>query len=278
MLINALSIDLEDWYHSTLNAELQLDRWPTYEDRIKMTTDHLLAILDEADVRATFFILGYVAEHSPDLIRKIAAAGHEIGAHGYAHRLVYRLTPEEFRQDLVRGRDAIEQAAGRRVYGYRAPYFSINKTVTWAFEILHELGFLYDSSVFPVKNTLYGYPTAPRAPYYPIAGNNFIELPLSTLRLAKINIPIAGGFYMRLYPYSFFKWGIKRVNKENLPFVFYMHPWELDPQNPSLKTTRLEHVVKTFNVKSSVRKLKAMLRDFQFAPICELLNSYPMST
>ncbi|MCP4362241.1 MAG: DUF3473 domain-containing protein [Chloroflexi bacterium] len=269
-MINALTIDLEDWYQGLTSTSQQVDRWPNFEDRVVTSTEHLLTILAEANVQATFFVLGYVADQFPELIKQVATAGHEIGLHGYYHRQVFRLTPEQFRQEMLRGRDAVEAASGQQVLGHRAPMFSINRSCLWALEILHELGFWYDSSIFPTKNMLYGFPDAPRFPYQPISQTDFIEFPLSTVHLWGMNWPIAGGFYLRLLPHAFISWGIKRLNKEGHPAVIYLHPWELDPDHPRPNPTPRERFTHYHNLHRMEAKLKALLRKHQFAPMSSL--------
>ncbi len=278
-MINALTIDLEDWYHGLTSTSKQVEKWPTYEDRIVETTQHILSLLDEVNVHATFFVLGYVANQFPELIRQVADAGHEIGLHGYFHHQVFRLTPEQFRQEMIRGREAVEAASGQQIIGHRAPMFSINGSCLWALDILHEMGFLYDSSVFPTKNMLYGYPNAPRFSYQPLSHDNFVEYPLSTVRLAGINWPIAGGFYLRFFPHAFISWGIQRLNKQGQPAIIYLHPWELDPDHPRPNPTPRERFTHYHNLHRMEAKLKALLRKHQFAPMASLLENgrFPQS-
>lgn len=271
-MLNALTIDLEDWYQGLTSTGRQVDRWPSYEDRVVESTHRLLDILAEADVKATFFVLGYVADQFPELIRQVADAGHEIGLHGHYHRPVYRLTPDEFRADVVQGREAVEKASRRRVIGYRAPMFSINRSALWALEMLREMGFRYDSSVFPTRNMLYGFPNAPRFPYRPVEDETFTEFPLSTVRVLGINWPVAGGFYLRLLPYSVLRWGLQRINQEGKPAIIYLHPWDLDAHQPRPNPTLRERFTHYYNLRRTEAKLTTLLRDFQFGPLVNLLN------
>jgi polysaccharide deacetylase family protein (PEP-CTERM system associated) len=301
-MLNALTVDLEDWYQGLTSTSQQVDRWPVFEDRVVASTERLLEILDRAGVRATFFVLGYVAEEFPGLIRQVADAGHEIGLHGYHHRQVFRLSPDQFRAEIQRGRDAVETASGQPVSGFRAPMFSINRSSLWALEVLRDLGFRYDSSVFPTRNMLYGYPDAPRLPYRPFApgvpvgpdtetegvlpssiqrqsihgelwiSSDFIEFPLSTLRLFGVNWPLAGGFYFRLLPYPVFRWGLRRLNRDGIPAIIYLHPWELDPGHPRPNPTLRERFTHYYNLKRTEAKLVALLRDFLFGPLKGLLE------
>lgn len=271
-MLNALTIDLEDWYQGLTSTSQQVDRWPDLEDRVEPSTDRILEILDRAGVRATFFVLGYVADRFPDLVRRVAAAGHEIGLHGYHHRQVFRLTPEQFRAEIERGRKAVEAASGQRIIGYRAPMFSINRSAVWALEVLRDLGFRYDSSMFPTRNMLYGFPDAPRFPHHPFENGDFVEFPLSTVRVLGVNWPVAGGFYLRLLPYAVFRWGLKRINREREPAVIYLHPWELDPDHPRPNPTLRERFTHYTNLRQTEAKLSAVLRDFSFGSLADLLE------
>lgn len=268
-MINALTIDLEDWYQGLTSTGRQVERWPQFEDRVVASTEQLLDILATAGVQATFFALGYVADQFPGLIRRVAAAGHELGLHGYYHFQATRLTPEQFREDIVAGLQAVEAAGGRRPAGYRAPMFSINQSNLWALDVLAELGFAYDSSVFPTRNRLYGFPNAPRFPYRPLPGTTFMEFPLTTLRMAGVNWPVAGGFYLRLLPYPLFREAIRRLNREGRPAILYLHPWDLDVDQPRPRPTLRERFTHYYNLRSTAGKLQALLGDFTFAPLCE---------
>ena len=269
---NAISIDLEDWYQGLTSTSQRVDDWPTYEDRVVDSTRRLLDLFDRAETKATFFVLGYVADKFPMLIRDVAEAGHEIGVHGYYHRQVSRLTPEAFREDVVRGRAAVESAGGRKTVGHRAPMFSINGSSLWALDVLHELGFRYDSSVFATKNMLYGYPDAPRFPYYPLNSADFVEFPLATVRVLGRNWPVAGGFYLRALPYPIFRRALQQINAEGKPAVIYLHPWDLDTGQPYPNPTLRERFTHYYNLRTTERKLKALLRDFEFGPLVDLLD------
>src|SRR5881296_647064 len=224
---NALTVDFEDWYQG---LEIPHTEWTGYEDRIVVTGRRLLGLLDDARVRATFFVLGHVAERHPEIVREIAAAGHEIGTHGYSHTFVYKQTPEVFREELRRAVGTLEDLSGQPVLGHRAPFFSITKDSLWAFEILAELGIRYDSSVFPVLNYRYGIPDAPRWPYEVRTRVTMLkEFPISTWQILGHNVPIAGGAYFRIYPYALTRRGLQAINRQGRPVTFYLHPWELDP-------------------------------------------------
>jgi polysaccharide deacetylase family protein (PEP-CTERM system associated) len=267
--IDVLSVDLEDWYHAF--ASVTPDRWEGFEDRIVESTGRLLDLLAQAEVRATFFVLGYVADRFPPLIEAVVDAGHEIGLHSYAHQRVSRLSPDQFRADLERGLTAVEKASGHRVVGYRAPMFSINRSGLWALEILKEMGFRYDSSIFPIQNFYYGDPDAPRFPFHPF-NDSFVEFPLSTVRLFGVNWPVAGGFYLRTLPFPFIKWGLRRINKEGQPVILYLHPWDLDPAQPRRLTTPRERVTHYHNLHKTAARLSALLKEFRFGPFVQLLE------
>jgi len=273
-VLNALSVDLEDWYQGLTSTGRQVDRWPEFEDRVADSTDRLLCLLERARLHATFFVLGYVADEFPDVVRRVADAGHEIALHGYYHRQVFRLSPDAFREDVLRGRDAVEAAGGRRPIGYRAPMFSINGSALWALEVLRDLGFRYDSSVFPTRNMLYGYPDAPRLPYRPWAGDGFVEFPLSTVRLLGVNWPLAGGFYLRALPVGLFAAGLRRLNRQGHPAILYFHPWEIDPGHPRPNPTARERLTHYYNLDRMEAKLARLFEEFDFAPLATLLAQY----
>lgn len=276
-MLNALTIDLEDWYQGLTSTGQRVDRWPSYEDRVEESAHRLLDILAQAGVKATFFVLGYVADQFPELVREVADAGHEIGLHSYHHRQVFRLTLDQFCADVARGRAAVEKASGRQVIGYRAPMFSINRSALWALEALYEMGFRYDSSVYPTRNMLYGFPNAPRFPYYPFGNDSFIEFPLSTVRILGINWPLAGGFYLRLLPYPLFKRGLQRINRGGKPAIIYLHPWDLDAGQPYPNPTLRERFTHYYNLRRTEAKLMALLRDFRFGPLADLLDDAVLS-
>jgi polysaccharide deacetylase family protein (PEP-CTERM system associated) len=268
---NALTIDFEDWYQG---LEIPQTDWAGFEDRIVPVGHRLLALLAEAGVRATFFVLGYIAERHPDMVRAIAAAGHEVGTHGYSHTLIYNQTPEVFRAELTRAVRVLEEITGRAVVSHRAPFFSITKDSLWALDILGELGIRYDSSIFPVVNYRYGIADAPRWPYeIKSAAHTLTEFPISTWQVMGKNVPIAGGAYFRIYPYAFTRQGLRAINRQGRPFVFYLHPWELDPDHPRIRLPRrIAGLTHYFNLGATERRLRRLLRDFKFAPMQEVLD------
>ena len=235
VVVNMMTIDVEDHFHASVFEDaVPRRRWDQLESRVCANADRLLSILDRANVRATFFVLGWVAERFPALIRRIASCGHEIASHGYAHKLIYEDTPDAFRADLRRAKRVIEAAAGTPVVGYRAPSYSVTARSLWALDILIEEGYEYDASIFPIHHDRYGIASSPRHAYRIWRRHGSLwEIPGSTIRLAGVNLPVAGGGYFRLLPYAWTKWGIDRVNRrEGQPVMFYLHPWEIDQRQP----------------------------------------------
>jgi polysaccharide deacetylase family protein (PEP-CTERM system associated) len=273
---NAMTIDVEDYFHvSAFESQVDHRQWGCFESRVCQNTERLLEIFREFQVRATFFVLGWVAERFPELVGRIAAEGHEVASHGYAHRLVYGQTPAEFRDDIRRARAALEAAISQAVRGYRAPSFSITARSLWALDILIEEGYAYDASIFPIHHDRYGIPGAPRHPYL-ITGKQgaLWELPASTVRFGGGNFPIGGGGFFRQLPYAWTHYGIASVNeREKKPVIFYLHPWEIDADQPRLKTTALSHFRHYRNLSKTEPRLRRLLADFRFDSIEALLAS-----
>ena len=280
---NVLTFDVEEYFHAEAFAGVvRPEDWPTFASRVVDATERLLDILDYADVRATFFVLGWVAERQPGLVQEIHARGHELACHGYSHQMISRLTPQEFAEDVKRAKKVIEDIAGTRVIGYRAPTFSVTRQTLWSLEVLMEAGFRYDSSIFPIVHDRYGIPDAPRFAHripifvnrIPIVGNGcaMAELPLSTLSVFGQRLPVAGGGYFRLLPYGLTRLAIRHLNKvERQPAVVYLHPWELDRQQPRLSVGRLTRLRHSINIDETEEKLCRLLADFRFAPAAQVL-------
>ena len=269
-MINGLTVDFEDWYQG---LEIPHTDWAGFEDRITDSGRRILAMFDEAGVRGTFFVLGAVAERHPELVREIAAAGHEVGTHGWSHTLVYKMRPETFREELKRSVALLEDLSGQRIAGHRAPFFSITRASLWAFEILAEAGLRYDSSVFPVWNYRYGIPDAPRWPYTVGDGARAVrEFPITTLRVLGRNLPVAGGAYFRIYPYALTRAALRSINRGGHPAVFYIHPWEIDPDHPRIPVPRRIAATHYANLGATASRLSRLLRDFRFAPLREVLG------
>ena len=267
---NILTIDLEDWYQG---IELMPCQWSRYEDRLEWSARSLLQILDEKNTKATFFVLGYVAEKFPGLVRDIAELGHEIGTHGYGHEFVYTLTQDQFASDLERSIDCLEQATSAPIKVYRAPYFSITAQSIWAMEILAENGIEYDSSVFPIRNYRYGIPGAPRYLHgVRTRSGSLLEIPISTTKAFNGSLSFTGGFYLRFFPYPLIKRAIQAINNEGQPAVVYLHPWELDPAHPRLSLPLRVKLTHYHNLTSTEKKLRALLDHFQFAPVMDVVE------
>ena len=264
--LHAFTVDFEDWFHG---LEIDAADRGGFESRLAVGTGRLLDLLAAAGARATFFVLGAAAESAPGLVREIAARGHEIATHGYGHGFVSRMEPAEFRADLQRSLEVLAGLVPNPVRGFRAPYFSIVRGTEWAFEILRECGIRYDSSVFPVRNYRYGVPEAPRRVHETESG--VIELPPSTWRLGGTNVPVAGGAYFRLFPYIVTHFGLGRIAAEGHPAVFYLHPWELDPEHPRIPLPRRIAWPHYLNLGSTEKRLRRLLSDFPFTTAAEVL-------
>jgi polysaccharide deacetylase family protein (PEP-CTERM system associated) len=277
-IVNAFSVDVEDWYQvSDFEDQIRLHEWDRYESRVVPNTRRVLKLLAEHGVRGTFFILTWNAERHPGLVEEIAAAGHEIATHGYGHRLVYEQGKDLYRRDLELSQQILERILGHTARGYRAPSFSVTSQSMWALDVMLESGIEYDSSIFPVQDSLYGIPGALRFPFviHSRGERELVEFPMTTARLAGRNLPLGGGAYLRLLPYAYMRWGMRRVNREGQPAVVYLHPWEIDPDQPRLKSRGKRgfstHYV---NLDSMEKKLRRLLSDFRFAPISEVLAEH----
>lgn len=269
-MLNALSVDIEDWFQvSAFETVIARDDWDGLAQRVERNSDAVLALFERAGVKGTFFTLGWVAARYPALIRRIVEAGHEIASHGWDHQRVFTLQPEEFRADLAKARAALEDAAGERVSGYRAPSFSIDARTPWAHAILAEEGYTYSSSVAPVVHDHYGWPEAPRFAFAPLPDTEFVELPVTTARLGGRTIAAGGGGFFRLLPYRFSRWAIGQVNgKEGRPAIFYFHPWEIDPDQPRVDTAPLRSKVRHYSRLSAMEgKLAKLLGAFEWGRV-----------
>ena len=246
-ILNVMSVDVEDYFQvSAFDRIVDRREWGSFESRVTTNTERLLELFDQHDVKATLFILGWVAERAPGLVRRIVASGHELASHGYGHRLTYELTPAQFREDLRRARGILEDVGGVRVSGYRAPSYSIVERSIWALDVLVEEGYEYDASIYPIRHHRYGMPSWERHVHtITRAGGPIWELPGSTIQVLGANLPIGGGGYFRLLPYGWTRRGIAHVNQvEGRPAIFYLHPWEIDAEQPRLPapaTTRFRH-------------------------------------
>lgn len=270
---NALTIDVEDYFHvAAFRREIRVEDWDHYPLRVVDSTWRVLDVLDEAGVKATFFVLGWVAMRAPGLVTEIRNRGHEVASHGFAHQLVYELGEEKFRQDVRRAKALLEDLTGEKVKGYRAPSYSITAKSLWALDVLIEEGFSYDSSIFPIYHDLYGIPDAKRFPHViERPAGSIREFPISTLGGKKYRLPVGGGGYLRLFPVTLVRRAFEYINgREKQPAVLYFHPWELDPDQPRVRTgwkSRFRHYV---NLEKTLGKVTYLVRSLPFAPMKEV--------
>lgn len=261
MPLNVFSVDVEDYFQVEAFSDV-VDRtqWNSYPCRVEANTRRILDLADRLKLRGTFFILGWVAERYPALVREIVARGHEPACHSYWHRLIYKLSPAEFREDTVRAKAVIEQAAGQPVFGYRAPSYSVTSRSLWALDILAETGFHYDSSIFPIHHDVYGIPDAPRFPFrVGTPSGELVEYPITTFRMAGgRNMPVGGGGYLRIFPFWYTRMGFHKATAENLPLIVYIHPWEVDPEQPRISgrlKSRLRHYTNLSKTETRLSRL-----------------------
>jgi polysaccharide deacetylase family protein (PEP-CTERM system associated) len=268
-LINALTVDVEDYYQVVVFQKgIDRSEWPSFESRVERNTDFLLESFAKRGAKATFFCLGCVAEKHPALIRRIAEAGHEVGSHGFGHEPIHEVTREAFRDDVRRTKLLLEDVSGAPVSGFRAPSFSIRKDTLWALDDLLDAGYAYDSSIFPIGRPDYGIPSAPREPHRAPtpAGRTIVELPLTVASFLGRAIPVSGGGYFRMFPFAITRWGFAKANREGRPGVFYMHPWEIDADQPDLRgrTNALGAFRHYVGMKGAAAKLDRLLSQFDF--------------
>jgi len=266
-VVNALSVDVEDYYHvQALSAVVARADWDNYEARVERNTDLILEILAAAGVKATFFTLGHVALRHPALAQRIVDEGHEIACHGLCHARVDSQTPQEFRTDIRTAKAILEDLSGQPVRGYRAATFSVGPHTAWAWPILEEEGYTYSSSVYPVARDLYAFPDAPRAPYHPAGTHRLLEIPIATVRALGRNWPGGGGGYFRLLPYTISRAAIAHINRaDRAPAVFYFHPWELDPQQPRMRGLSAKSYLRHYiNLARTEGRLRRLTRDFRW--------------
>ena len=279
-MLNALTIDVEDYFQvNAFEPYVAKESWDGFPLRVADNVARLLDLMDEYGVKATFFVLGWVAERLPGVVREIRSRGHEVACHGYGHQLIYRIGPQLFREDIRRAKQVLEGITGVAVTGYRAPTYSITRESLWAFDVLIEEGFTFDSSVFPVYHDTYGIPDAPRFPYtVHRAGGSIEEFPLSTLPLRfagrSFQLPIAGGGYLRLLPVPLIKWGIDRINRiEGKPAVLYLHPWEIDPGQPRITQAGWKSRFRHYNNLSKTEaKLRYLLKGVRYGTMGQVLG------
>ncbi len=269
MVMNALSVDVEDWFHvGAFESTINRSDWDGLDCRVERNTDAVLKMFDNAGTKGTFFTLGWVAQRYPALIRRIAAAGHEVASHGLDHKRVFAMQPNEFSDDIATTRKLLEDISGQQVSGYRAPSFSIDKRTPWAHEALAEAGYTYSSSVAPVVHDHYGWPEAPRFAFKPVAGSAMVELPVTTARMASRTLAAGGGGFFRILPYAFSRWAVRQVNAEAQPAIIYFHPWEIDPDQPRVANAPLRSKVRHYtNLRAMAGKLERLIADFEWGRV-----------
>jgi polysaccharide deacetylase family protein (PEP-CTERM system associated) len=273
---NALTVDVEDYFHvSAFAKSIDHKDWDKHPLRVEKNTQRLLDLFDEAKVKATFFVLGWVADRNRGLIKEIAVRGHEVACHGYSHQLVYNQTQDVFREETVRSKKLLEDIVQAPVRGYRAASYSITKNSLWALDILAEAGFEYDSSIFPVRHDRYGIPDAKEIPHVlkTPKGHSLVEFPLSTAKIFNHKLPVAGGGYFRLYPYALTKVGLAQINRRQQPFIFYLHPWEIDPEQPKVAASWFSRFRHYNNLDKCESRLTNLLADFEFGTVQSVLNT-----
>lgn len=272
---NALSVDVEDYFQvSAFAKSIKSSDWDKQPLRVEKNTQHLMDMFDDAQVKATFFVLGWVADRNRPLIKEIAERGHEVACHGYSHQLIYNQTIDVFREETIRSKSLLEDIVQQPVIGYRAASYSITRKSLWALDILAEAGFEYDSSIFPVRHDRYGIPDAKEVPHVleTPQGHSIVEFPLSTANVFKYKLPVAGGGYFRLYPYALTKAGLSQINRRQQPFIFYLHPWEIDPGQPRIQASWFSRFRHYNNLDKCENRLKRLMADFSFVSCSEVLK------
>ena len=271
---HSLSFDVEEHFQvSGFESPMRRRHWEQFESRVELNTERLLSLLSKNGARATFFILGWVAERYPSLVRRIASANHEIASHGYGHELITSQTPTAFREDIRKAKDILENILSQPVLGYRAPSFSITKDTMWAPQILAEEGFIYDSSIFPILHDRYGVPSAnPKAHQLSTPSGLLWEVPPSTVKYWGMRLPVAGGGYFRLYPYAILRTLLRKLEAEGSPLVMYMHPWEFDPDQPKMEGPWVSRKRHYLNLAKTEGRMQLLLKDFSFGPIREVFS------
>ncbi len=271
-----MSVDVEDYYQvSAFAKSVDTSEWEQHESRVVENTHRLLNLFSEKKIKATFFVLGWVAEREPQLVKEIHNLGHEVASHGYSHQLIYNQSQEVFKEETIRSKKMLEDLIGEQVLGYRAASYSITKRNLWALDILYEAGFVYDSSIFPIRHDRYGIADAETVPHKLATpnGSELVEFPLTTRRIGKLNIPVAGGGYFRLYPYFLTRHFLKAVNKkQDEQFVFYLHPWEVDPQQPRIEASWFSKFRHYNNLEKCESRLNHLINDFNFTTMKSVLT------
>lgn len=273
-IVNALTVDVEDYFQvAAFFDNVKSSDWEKHESRVQANTHKILELFDRYEYKATFFVLGWVAERYPEIVKEIQKHGHEIACHGYSHQLIYKQTSEVFKEETLKSKKILEDIAQQPVSGYRAASYSITKDSMWALDILAEAGFTYDSSIFPVRHDRYGIPGAEEKPHILTtpSGHKLVEFPITTKEFFGYRLPIGGGGYFRIYPYPFSRYALKSVNKKQQPFIFYLHPWEVDPDQPRIETNWLSKFRHYNNLGKCEQRLENLLKDFRFSTVQSVL-------
>ncbi len=272
-ICNILTVDVEDYFMvSAFSNVVNPDAWDHYSSRVESNTMHVLDILAKYEAKGTFFILGWIAERYPQIVKEIDRSGHEIGCHSYLHKLVYEMSREEFTRDTARAKDILENIIGKRIYGYRAPSYSVTKRSFWALEVLREAGFLYDSSIFPIVHDRYGYPEFHRFPIVvETASGKILEIPMSTVRVWERNFPVGGGGYLRLFPIGLTEWAVRKLNdEEKEAAIVYFHPWEIDSGQPRINGKWLSRFRHYVNIDKTEKRIEHLLDTFPFGAVTDV--------
>jgi len=281
-MINAMTVDVEDYFQvAAFSESISTSSWSKYESRVESNTIRILDLFDHKNIKATFFVLGWVAERSPALVNEIFNRGHEVASHGYSHQLIYKQDKEIFYDETKRSKDLLEDIINHKIEGYRAASYSITKQSLWALDVLTDIGFSYDSSIVPVHHDLYGIADSPRIPHVLTApnGKTIIEFPPSTLSLPGMNLPVSGGGYFRLYPFWFSKASLKWVNRhDEIPFIFYLHPWEIDPDQPKMNGKWFSRFRHYNNLDKCFNRLDKLVDTFEFTTTKNVLINQKLMT
>ena len=274
---NAFTVDVEDYFQvEAFSSVIDKNKWDSYECRVEKNTDLILGLLDNENIKGTFFILGWIAKRYPQVVHNITAQGHEVASHGMSHQLIYKQHQDTFRKETRNAKALLEDLCQKEVIGYRAATYSITNESLWALDILAEEGFRYDSSIFPMRHDKYGISDACPVPHIlkTPSGYEITEFPISTVKTKRWTLPVAGGGYFRIFPYMYTRWGLSKLNKQNKPFVFYIHPWEVDPDQPlTLGISRLSKFRHYSNMARCQTRLSKLLNDFEFSTMENVLTS-----
>ena len=276
-VINAFTVDVEDYFQvEAFKNNINVDNWGNLECRVEKNTDLILQLLDDKNIKGTFFVLGWIAKRYPNVVKKISEQGHEVASHGMSHQLVYKQEQEVFQRETKDSRAILQDLSQQEVIGYRAATYSITKQSLWALDILYESGFRYDSSIFPMRHDKYGIADANPEPHILKTPSDYelVEFPISTVKTKWMTLPVAGGGYFRIFPYMYTRWGLGTINSKNKPFVFYLHPWEVDPDQPKVEGvsafSRFRHYT---NLHRCYHRLEKLLDDFEFSTMETVLKN-----